>query len=146
MVLISATPIGELRAGIPTAYFVYDFHWCYAFLFSVVGNLLPLPFILLFLDRVTRVVGRVQLFDTVIKWVFERTRRRGEKIGKVEGIGLTLFVGVPLPVTGAWTGSLVAFLLGMEGKRAFSMSPWVYLLRERSSLLSVLPGIRHSYG
>ncbi len=119
VVLISATPIGELRAGIPTAYFVYDFHWRYAFLFSVVGNLLPVPLILLLLDRVTRFLGRVGLFDRVIKWVFERTRRRGERIKRVEGIGLALFVGVPLPVTGAWTGSLVAFLFGIERKRAF---------------------------
>lgn len=119
VVLISATPIGELRAGIPTAYFVYDFPWYYAFLFSIVGNLLPVPFILLFLDRVKRVLERVELFDRVIKWVFERTRRRGDRIRDVEGIGLTLFVGVPLPVTGAWTGSLVAFLRGIERRRAF---------------------------
>jgi uncharacterized membrane protein len=119
VVLISATPIGELRAGIPYAYFVYDFPWYYAFLFSVVGNLLPVPLILLFLDRVTRFLGRVGLFDRVIKWVFEHTRRRGERIKRVEGIGLALFVGVPLPVTGAWTGSLVAFLFGIERKRAF---------------------------
>lgn len=119
VVLISATPIGELRAGIPTAYFVYDFPWYYAFLFSVVGNLLPVPLILLFLDRVTRFLGRIGLFDRVIKRVFERTRRRGERIKRVEGIGLALFVGVPLPVTGAWTGSLVAFLFGIDRKRAF---------------------------
>jgi uncharacterized membrane protein len=119
VVLISATPIFELRGGIPTAYFVYDFPWYYAFLFSIVGNLLPVPFILLFLDRVTRFLGRVGLFDRVIKWVFERSRRRGERIKRVEGIGLALFVGMPLPVTGAWTGSLVAFLFGVERKRAF---------------------------
>ena len=119
VVLISATPIFELRGGIPTAYFVYDFPWYYAFLFSIVGNLLPVPFILLFLDRVTRFLGRVGLFDRVIKWVFERSRRRGERIKRVEGIGLALFVGTPLPVTGAWTGSLVAFLFGVERKRAF---------------------------
>ena len=119
VVLISATPIFELRGGIPTAYFVYDFPWYYAFLFSIVGNLLPVPFILLFLDRVTRFLGRVGLFDRVIKWVFERSRRRGERIKRVEGIGMALFVGMPLPVTGAWTGSLVAFLFGVERKRAF---------------------------
>jgi uncharacterized membrane protein len=119
VVLISATPIFELRGGIPTAYFVYDFPWYYAFLFSIVGNLLPVPFILLFLDRVTKFLGRVGLFDRVIKWVFERSRRRGERIKRVEGIGLALFVGMPLPVTGAWTGSLVAFLFGVERKRAF---------------------------
>ncbi|MBM4444820.1 MAG: small multi-drug export protein [Chloroflexi bacterium] len=119
VVLISATPIGELRAGIPTAYFGYDFPWYYAFLFSVLGNLLPIPFILLFLDRVIAVLGRIGFLDGIIKWVFERTRRRGERISKVEGIGLALFVGVPLPVTGGWTGALIAFLRGMERKRAF---------------------------
>lgn len=119
VVLISATPIGELRAGIPTAYFGYDFPWYYAFLFSVLGNLLPIPFILLFLHRVTDVLGRIGFLDRIIKWVFERTRRRGERIGRVEGVGLTLFVAMPLPITGGWTGALIAFLRGMERKRAF---------------------------
>ena len=119
VVFISALPIGELRAGIPTAYFVYDFPWYYAYLFAVVGNLLPVPFILLFLDRVTRILRRVGLFDRIVDRVFERTRRRGEKIKRVEGIGLSLFVSIPLPITGAWTGSLVAFLRGIDRRRAF---------------------------
>jgi len=119
VMLISATPIGELRAGIPTAYFAYDFPWYYAFLFSVVGNLLPVPFILLFLDRVTNVLRRIEIADRFTKWLFQRTRRRGERIRRVEGVGLSLFVGMPLPITGAWTGSLIAFLRGMERKRAF---------------------------
>jgi uncharacterized membrane protein len=119
VVLISATPIGELRAGIPTAYFAYDFPWYYAYLFSVLGNLLPIPFILFFLDRVTNVLSRVGLLDRIIKWVFDRSRRRGERIERVEGLGLTLFVSVPLPITGGWTGALIAFLRGMDRRRAF---------------------------
>jgi uncharacterized membrane protein len=68
---------------------------------------------------VTNVLTRVGLLDRIIKWVFDRSRRRGERIGRVEGWGLTLFVGLPLPITGGWTGSLIAFLRGMDRKRAF---------------------------
>ena len=119
VVLISMTPIGELRAGVPMAYLHYGFPWYSAFLLCLLGNLLPIPFILIFLDPISRLLSKVKLFDRITKWVFERTRRRGKKIERVEGIGLAIFVGIPLPGTGAWTGALLAFLLGMERKRAF---------------------------
>jgi uncharacterized membrane protein len=94
VVLISMTPIGELRAGVPMAYLHYGFPWYSAFLLSLLGNLIPIPFILIFLDPLSRLLSKVKLFDRI-------------------------FVGVPLPGTGAWTGSLIAFLLGTERKRAF---------------------------
>lgn len=119
VVLISMTPVGELRAGVPTAIFSYDMPWYSAFLLALLGNLIPIPFILIFLDPLTRLLSKVRLFDRIIKWLFERARRRGEGMKKAEGIGLAIFVGIPLPGTGAWTGALVAHLLGMERKRAF---------------------------
>ena len=59
------------------------------------------------------------MFERFFNWLFERARRRGRMIEKYERIGLALFVAVPLPVTGAWTGSLVAVLLGLRVKTAF---------------------------
>jgi uncharacterized membrane protein len=117
--LISAAPISELRGGIPTGLFGYDLSWYSVFLVSFLGNLLPVPFILLFLAPLSRLLSRIEIFDRILKWLFERTRQRGRNIERYEGLGLTLFVAVPLPVTGAWTGALIAFLLGMEFKRAF---------------------------
>jgi uncharacterized membrane protein len=117
--LISAVPVSELRGGIPTGLFQFDLSWYSVFLVSFLGNLLPIPFLLLFLDPLSRLLGKIEIFDRILKWLFERTRRRGRNVERYEGLGLMLFVAVPLPVTGAWTGALIAFLLGMEFKHAF---------------------------
>jgi len=115
---IAASPISELRGAIPWAVLKLHFPWYYAFLLAIIGNLLPVPFILLFLDTVTRLLSKVHFFDQFLKWLFERTRRRGKIIERYERIGLTLFVAIPLPVTGAWTGSIAAVLFGLEFKHA----------------------------
>lgn len=117
--LLAATPIGELRAAIPVAIKDLDLSWPLAFIVAYGGNLLPVPFILLLLDPASRLVSRVGIFRRILEWIFDRSRRRGGIVEKYGTIGLVLFVAIPLPVTGAWTGSIVAFLLGMEFKRAF---------------------------
>ena len=118
VLITSALPILELRGGIPVAIGLFDFSWYYALLLAVIGNLLPVPFILLFLNSATRVLSRVKLFDRFLTWLFERTRRRGSIIEKYKRIGLILFVAIPLPITGAWTGSLAAVLFGLQFRHA----------------------------
>jgi uncharacterized membrane protein len=118
VLVTSALPILELRGGIPVAIGLFDFPWYYALLLAVIGNLLPVPFILLFLNSATRVLSRVPFFDRFLTWLFERTRRRGRIIEKYKRIGLILFVAIPLPVTGAWTGSLAAVLFGLRFRHA----------------------------
>ena len=115
---LAASPISELRGAIPLAIGTFDFTWYYACIIAVIGNLLPVPFILLFLNTATRILSRVSLFDKFLSWLFARTRKRGELIEKYERIGLVLFVAIPLPITGAWTGSIAAVLLGMKFPRA----------------------------
>jgi len=83
------------------------------------GNLVPVPFILLFLDRVSEQLRKVGILDRILDWVFERTRRKGSIVEKYGAPGLVLLVAIPLPGTGAWTGSIAAFLLGLSFKRAF---------------------------
>ena len=119
VIITSALPILELRGGIPVAMTLFDLTWYYAFLLAIIGNLLPVPFILLFLDAATRILSRVRFFDRILNWLFERTRRRGKIIQKYKRVGLILFVAIPLPVTGAWTGSLAAVLFGVKFKHAF---------------------------
>jgi uncharacterized membrane protein len=116
---IAASPIAELRVAIPVAISVHHFPWYYAYILSVIGNLLPVPFILLFLDTIARLLSKVRFFDKLLKWLFERTRRRGKIVERYERIGLALFVAIPLPVTGAWTGSLAAVLFGIKFRYAF---------------------------
>ena len=114
----AASPVFELRVAIPWAMLKLHFPWYYAFLVAIIGNLLPVPFILLFLDTGSRLLSRVRFFDRVLRWLFERTRRRGRIIERYERIGLVLFVAIPLPVTGAWTGSLAAVLFGLKFRHA----------------------------
>lgn len=113
VIIIAMLPIFELRGAIPVAINVFQFPWYYAFLLALIGNLLPVPFVLLFLNAVVRLLGRFKLLRRFFDWVFQRTRRHTGSIQKYETIGLTLFVGIPLPFTGAWTGSIAAVLLGM---------------------------------
>jgi len=117
---IAASPISELRGAIPIAIAGFHFPWYYAFLLAIIGNLLPVPFILLFLDAIIPVLCKVPALDRMIQWFLARTRRRGKIVERYERIGLALFVAIPLPITGAWTGSIMAALLGMRFKYAFS--------------------------
>lgn len=116
---IAALPIFELRGALPVAINLFHFSWYYSLLLAIVGNLLPVPFILLFLNAITRWLSKVSLFNQMLNWLFERTRRRGKIIERYERIGLALFVAIPLPLTGAWTGSLAAVLFGLKFKHAF---------------------------
>ena len=115
---LAASPISELRGAIPVAITVFHFPWYYAFLLAVIGNLLPVPFILLFLDAFSKLLGKIGIFERMLQWFFKHTRRRGKVIERYERIGLTLFVAIPLPITGAWTGSVVAVLFGLRFKHA----------------------------
>lgn len=119
VVIISALPVAELRLALPIAINVFHMAWYKAYCLAVIGNLLPVPILLLFLDSLAKLVGRAEMGRRVVNWVFERTRRQGKRIERYEKIGLTLFVAIPLPVTGAWTGSIAAFLLGLKFRYAF---------------------------
>jgi uncharacterized membrane protein len=107
---MAATPIWELRGAIPAGMFVFHLPWPWVFSVSILGNIL---------EPVSKILSRVKFMAKMLDWIFERTRRRSEIVKKYERIGLMIFVAVPLPGTGAWTGSLIAFLLAMDLKSAF---------------------------
>ncbi|NQT26858.1 small multi-drug export protein [candidate division KSB1 bacterium] len=115
-------PIAELRGAIPWALanppIGGGLSWQTAFLFSVIGNFIPVIPILLLLEPVSNWLRRFSVFDRFFNWLFERTRKRGKMIEKYKALGLILFVGIPLPVTGAWTGSVAAFLFGIPNRFA----------------------------
>ena len=119
VIIVSALPVAELRVALPIAINLFHMPWHKAFYLAIIGNLLPVPILLLFLDPLAKAVSRVEVGRRLVNWVFEHTRRRGKAIERYERIGLTLFVAIPLPVTGAWTGSIAAFLLGLRFKYAF---------------------------
>lgn len=115
----AAAPISELRGAIPLAILELDVPWHLAFMVAVAGNLLPVPFLLIFLAPLSRLFSKMGILDRLLNWTFRLSRRRGGIIERYGFLGLVLFVAIPLPVTGAWTGSIVAFLLGMSFWRAF---------------------------
>lgn len=110
---ISAAPISELRGGIPLAIYL-GFSPLEAYLLSVTGNFLPVPFILLALDRLLKIFSRFNSIWNLYKKIELRVERKKDLINKYGYLGLTLFVAFPLPVTGAWTACLLAFLLNLD--------------------------------
>ncbi len=119
IVIISALPVVELRGALPIAINLFHMPWYKAFCLAIVGNLIPVPILLLFLDSLAKAASRAGIGRRIVDWVLEHTRRRGRAIEKYEKIGLTLFVAIPLPITGAWTGSIAAFLLGLKFRYSF---------------------------
>ncbi len=117
--LTSMLPIIELRGALPLAINVFEISWPKAFLIVYIGNMIPAPIILWLLKPIVNLLSNVHLFKKFFDWLFERTRKRSNKmIEKYEEIGLMAFVAIPLPGTGAWTGALVAFLFGLDYKKS----------------------------
>jgi len=112
---VAALPISEVRGAIPLAVGVYGFTPLQAYLISVLGNFLPVIPLLLFLGPVSDRLRSISWGDRFFTWLFARTRRK--YIKEHESFGLTalmIFVAIPLPMTGAWTGCAIAFLLGFR--------------------------------
>ncbi len=115
----AALPISELRGAIPYALWTAGMTWQKAYIIAVVGNFIPVIPILLFLGVVSEwLTSRFKTFDRFFSWLFERTKRKSKLIERFEAIGLILFVAIPLPITGAWTGCVAAFLFKIPLKQA----------------------------
>jgi uncharacterized membrane protein len=120
VVLIAMLPVAELRLAIPIAIYAFELNPFTAFYLSVIGNMIPVMPLLLFLEPVSNFLRRWRIWDIFFTWLFERTHRKhNAKFEKYGIIGLALFVGIPLPVTGAWTGCAAAFVFGFKFKNSF---------------------------
>jgi uncharacterized membrane protein len=117
VLIVSATPVLELRAGIPLAIYL-GLNPVEAYILSVLGNFLPVPFLLILLDKLLNLASRFDFVWNTYKKIELRVRRKKDLIEKYGYFGLVLFVAVPLPVTGAWTACLLAFLLSMNRLKA----------------------------
>lgn len=139
VVILSVLPVIELRGALPVAINLFHLPWYQALYLTVLGNMLPVPLLLLFYKSLARVISRTETGRKLGSWVVKRVRRRTGVIEKYEQIGLMLFVAIPLPGTGAWTGSLAAFLFGLELKRAFlSIAAGVVIAGAIVTALSVM--------
>ena len=119
IIIISVLPIVELRGAIPLGILQLDMPWYYVTPLAVIGNLLPVPLLLLFFQTLVKYFRRVPLGAKLINPIVRHAERSSARIEKYERIGLMVFVAIPLPWTGAWTASIVAALLGFNFLRAF---------------------------
>ncbi|MBN1948333.1 MAG: small multi-drug export protein [Candidatus Cloacimonetes bacterium] len=110
--LIAMIPIFELRGAIPIGRLYYQLPIWKVFPLAVAGNMVPIFLILLCFDLVAALIGKIPFMNGIMQAVLRRTRAKSNLMEKYEEIGLMLFVAIPLPVTGAWTGSLAAYLFG----------------------------------
>ena len=115
--LISMVPILELRASV-----IYGaangLEWYIVIPISIVGNMLPIPFILLFIRKILAWMKTTKHFARFALWLERKAEKHSKRVLKYAFFGLVLFVGIPLPGTGAWTGALVAALFDLRMKSA----------------------------
>ncbi|PIP68338.1 MAG: ligand-binding protein SH3 [Candidatus Omnitrophica bacterium CG22_combo_CG10-13_8_21_14_all_43_16] len=114
ILLLGALPVTELRASIPIGILVLKQTAKAAFFFSVLGNILPIAPVYFLLNPVSKKLSNTRFMRRFFEWLFKRARAHAGIVEKYEAIGLMLFVAVPLPGTGVWTGAIIASLLRMR--------------------------------
>ena len=120
VVFCSMLPIIECRGAVPLGWGL-GLPWWQTALFSIIGNLLPVPFILLFIRAILKWMAtcRVKFFNKISAWLERKVDKHKGTIEKYSYWGVMIFVGLPIPGTGAWTGTLIASVLGLEQKKSF---------------------------
>lgn len=115
--VVSLMPILELRGGMIAARLL-EVDFLKAFSICFVGNMIPIPFILLFIQKIFELLRRFKFFEKIIVKLENKTERNKDKVLRYKSWGLLIFVAIPLPGTGGWTGALMAALLDVKFKRA----------------------------
>ena len=116
--IISMLPILELRGGLIAASLL-NLDPIVSYIICIIGNLLPVPFILWFMASILNWMRKSKYLKKFANWLDKKVEKNKDKIEKLGFWGLVLFVGIPLPGTGAWTGCLVASVLEMDKKKSF---------------------------
>lgn len=117
VLVVSMMPILELRGGI-IAGFAMQMQWLPTFIIAFIGNLIPIPFILLFIRQIFKLLKKTP-FRKFVYWCERKADEKSEQIRKYAYLGVFLFVAVPLPGTGAWMGALISVMLNMNGRKTF---------------------------
>ena len=118
--IISMLPILELRGGLIAASLL-GLPPIESYLIAIIGNIIPVPFILLLMNKILKAMekSRFKIFNKIHSFLHKKIMKNKDSIEKYGFWGLVLFVGIPLPGTGAWTGSIIAAFLEMDRKKAF---------------------------
>lgn len=115
--LVSMLPIVELRGAIPFGVSL-GMDWRSVYILSVIGNMIPVPFVILFFRPIINYLKKTKTFGKIATKLHERSMSKTENVMKYKFWGLFAFVAIPLPGTGAWTGAAIAALLNMRIKHA----------------------------
>lgn len=115
--VISLCPVLECRGGM-IASRLMEIPFLKAFIICYIGNMLPIPFIILFIRKIFDFLRRFKFFKKIVEKLEAKTEKNKEKVLKYEAWGLLLFVAIPLPGTGGWTGALMAALLDIRMKKS----------------------------
>ncbi|HLC46497.1 MAG TPA: small multi-drug export protein [Candidatus Nanoarchaeia archaeon] len=119
VIILSVLPISELRGGIPLAILRYKMSWPLAFVICVLANFLVGPIVYFFLDKVMHIFRRVKWIDKLYKYYVERTQKKIHRsVEKYGEWALALFIGIPLPATGVYSGMLAAYVMGLDFKKS----------------------------
>tara|TARA_B100001142_G_scaffold65922_1_gene65507 strand:- start:21978 stop:22451 length:474 start_codon:yes stop_codon:yes gene_type:complete len=116
--ILSMLPITELRGSIPWGIKFYSLSVYEIVLISIIGNILIGVLILYAIGPIMYILSKNNLFKNFLNYIFKRTKKKGKMIYFLKFYGLILFVGIPMPLTGVWTGSLAAFLFGLSRKKS----------------------------
>lgn len=114
---LAMMPVVELRGALPWGITRGLDPW-FSYVLCVLFNMVPVPFILLFLNKILAWMEGTKTFAGVARWLKERAHKKSDTYYKYEMLGLFILVAIPLPGTGAWTGALVAAVMGLRMKRA----------------------------
>lgn len=117
--IVSMIPLIELRGSVIVGT-AFGLPWVNVLLLSLIGNLIPIPFILIFGEKLIAWLKTVPMLAKFTNWYEARLMSKSETIQKYCFYGLWIFVGIPLPGTGAWSGSVIAALLDVPPKKAFA--------------------------
>lgn len=116
--IVSMLPVLELRGGLIAAKLM-NVEFFKAFAICYIGNMLPIPFILMFIRKIFNLLKKIPKVEQILNKLEARSLRKADGVKKYRLLGLLLFVGIPLPGTGAWTGALIADLLDIRIKHSF---------------------------
>ena len=139
--IISLCPILECRLGMFTAIVLLGMNPFVGFVISFLGNILPIPFILLLINWIFEILKKVPGINKIIYGLENKTLKKRDKIDKYGVWGLLLIVAIPLPGTGGWTGALLASLLHLDKKKSFGViAIGVFIAGLIISILSLVIG------
>lgn len=119
VLFLSMVPVLELRAALPLAVLYYDMNPAVAIILTVIGNLVPVPFLVVWGRRVLEWLASYKKLGVPFRWILRLGEKKVAKMHRTLFMGILLFVAIPLPGTGAWTGSLISLTLNLKLKKAF---------------------------